>query len=69
MYNDVKAQGNYVRDQMQETAEKTEATKKAKANEWKKQAMKRAPQRSKELVARKAKEAQAGRAITVKTSR
>ena len=69
VYNDVKAQGNYVRDQMQETAEKTEATKKAKANAWKKQAMKRAPQRSKELVARKAKEAQASRAITVKTSR
>ncbi len=63
VYNDVKAQGNFVRDQMQESTEKSNAKRLAKQKAWKKQAMKRAPKRSQELVERRAKEAQAKNTI------
>lgn len=65
VYDDVKAQGSFVKERMQAEAEKTTAAKKAKAREWKKAAMKRAPQRSREKIERKKAEAASQRAIRI----
>lgn len=65
VHQDVKSQGSFVRDKMQEEVEKNSNKTKAKQNEWMKKAMKRAPERSREIVKRKKKKESEGRKITV----
>ena len=65
VYDDVKASGSFVKDRMQAEAERTQAKRKKKSREWMSKAMKRAPDRSREKVERKAKEAASKRAIRI----
>ena len=65
VYNDVKSSGSFVKERMRAEAERIEAARDKKAREWKKGAMKRAPQRSRELAERKAKKAAADRAVKI----
>jgi len=65
VYNDVKAQGSYVKERMQAETEKAQAKRKEKSKEWKAKAMKRAPQRSREKVERKKAEAAKKRSISI----
>jgi putative FmdB family regulatory protein len=63
VYNDVKEQGSFVREQMQASKEKEEKRIAKKQKEWKKGAAKRAPGRSRELAERKAAQAAKDRKI------
>lgn len=65
VYNDVKSSGSFVKERMVAEAERNQAARDRKAREWKKGAMKRAPQRSREMVERKAKKAAADRAVRI----
>ncbi len=65
VYNDVKAQGDSVRDRMQESKEKQTNKLAIKQKEWKKGANKRAPGRSREVAERRAAEAVKDRRIVV----
>ena len=65
IYQDVKQQGSFVKDKMQQsTAENTKKTK-DKQREWAREALKRTPERSKILKDVRAKEAMAKRKISV----
>jgi putative FmdB family regulatory protein len=66
VYNDVKSQGSLVRDQMQANKELETSKREIRQREWKQGAMKRAPNRSRELVHRREVEAQQKRAIKLK---
>jgi len=63
VYNDVKSQGDCVRERMQESKEKEDSKIAKKQKEWKKGAAKRAPGRSRELAERKAAQAAKDRKI------
>ena len=63
VYKEVKAGGDSTRDVMQAQTEISHAKRDAKTKEWKKGAMRRSPQRSRELVQRRAAEAAQKRAI------
>ncbi len=65
VYKDIKARGSAVRDEMQQTREENTTKQEAKAKEWKRHAYKRAPGRGKDMKKRKAKKAQAERAIAI----
>lgn len=65
VYNDVKSSGSFVKERMKAETERTQAARAKKAREWKKGAMKRAPQRSREMAEKRAKQASADRAIKV----
>jgi len=65
VYNDVKMQGGFVREKMQENAESANAKRLAKQKEWKQKAIRRAPKRSQEIVARKSSAEQAKRLIRI----
>lgn len=64
-YNDVKMQGNLVRDQMQAKTEINEKKKRVKRREWQKEALKRTKQRAIEKKKMRAKEEAAKRRITL----
>lgn len=63
--NDVKQQGSFVRDRMQETQEKNGKKRKEKQRDWMKKALKRTPKRKAERDEMMAKEAAEKRRITV----
>lgn len=65
VYNDVKAQGSLVKDQMQESREIADAKRDAKQKKWKEEAYKRAPKRSKQIAERRRAEATEKRAIRI----
>jgi hypothetical protein len=65
VYDDVRSQGSFVKERMQAETERTEAKRKKKSREWMTQAMRRAPERSREKVERKKAEAAKKRAIRV----
>ena len=65
VYNDVKSSGSFVKERMKAEAERTQAARDKKAREWKKGAMKRAPQKSREMVERKKAKAAADRAVKI----
>jgi len=67
VYNDVKASGDYVKDQMQTEAGRAKEKRDKKQREWLKGAQRRAPARSREIVARKKAEQASSRAIRVST--
>jgi len=64
-YNDVKMQGNLVKDQMQAKAEINEKKRQAKRREWKRKALRRTKQRAAEKKEMKAKEAAEKRRINL----
>jgi hypothetical protein len=63
VYDDVKAQGSFVKERMQAETERADAKRRKKQKDWKKAAMRRAPARSRERVERKKAEAAKKRAI------
>ena len=65
VYNDVKSRGSEVREKMQRKKEETENARVRKARDWKKTAEKRAPDRTKILLDKRAQERAAKRKITV----
>jgi len=65
VYNDVKASGSFVKDRMQAETERAQAKRRKKSREWMSKAMRRAPQRSREKVERRAADAAKGRAVSI----
>jgi len=65
VYNDVKRRGLEVREQMQKKREDSENARVRKAKEWRRAGMRRAPERTKVYLDKKAKEKAAKRAITL----
>ena len=67
-YNDAMAQEGLIKDQMAAQQEAQAKQTEAKTREWKKGALKRTPQRAKEMKERKAKEAFEKRKIRLSTT-
>jgi len=65
VHDDVKAQGSFVKDKMQETQEKNEKKRREKRREWMKKALKRSPERRITGNEKRAEEAAKKRKITV----
>ena len=65
VYDDVRAQGSFVKERMQAETERAESKRKKKSRDWMSKAMKRAPERSREKVERKKAEAAKKRAVSI----
>ena len=63
VYSDIKGNGSFVKERMQAESEVSEKKQKVKKREWMKQALKRAPKRSREKKERKAAEDAKNRAV------
>ena len=65
VYDDVKSQGSFVKDKMQETQENNQKANKKKRRKWMEGALKRSPKRRVEMGEKRAAEAAAKRKITL----
>ena len=65
VYDDVKSQGSFVKDQMQETQERNQKANKKKRRKWMEGALKRSPKRRIEMKEKRAEESAEKRKITL----